>query len=271
MTITGGIKVFEKSDCLFKDGAEAVASSATDSANYMLSMNKYLRWDSIGSDDTTSEDITITFDSTTFSRLFLVSHNLKEFTITYGAGSTAFTNVVGIDGTKSGITETVFSENTSYYEFDAVTTTQINISALKTQVADDEKYITLVAVTTEMGTFEGYPQVTPMTDANEKRAQVQTGKYITQKSFETFNAKISQEHTSQEDIDLLNTMYERQQPFLLWLCGGKYGTANFSVEFKNWRLQDLYQVQTYGPVETRFRSNVYTSSPMTAIQLAEEV
>ncbi len=271
MTISGGIKVLEKSSSLFKDGSSAVSTSATGSINNILSMNRFLRWDTIGSDDITAETITITIPSTAMSRIFIVGHNLKDFSITYDVGLTAFTNVVGVDGTKTGIVETAFSENTAYYEFDSVTTTQINIIATKTQVANEQKYITVFITTDEIGTFEGYPNVKPETDANEKRSQVQTGKYITQKNFETFRAQISSEHTDQGDINIIESMYESQEPFLIWLCGGKYGTDNFAVDFKNWRLQDLYQVQTYNNLKTIWRDNSYIGSPMTGIKLAEEV
>jgi len=271
MTISGGIKVLEKSSSLFKDGGNATASSADGSIDNILSMNRFTRWDSVGSDDTTAETITITFASTTINRIFIVDHNLKDFAITYGAGASSFANVVGVDGSKSGIVETVFAENTSYYEFDSVTTTQINITATKTQSVDAQKYITIFVTTDEIGTFEGFVDVKPATDANEKRSQVLTGKYITQKNFETFQAQLKLQHTEQGDINIIESMYESQDPFLIWLCGGKYGTDNFSVDFKNWRLKDLYQVQTYNNIKTTWRNNSYIGSPITSIKFAEEV
>ncbi len=271
MTISGGVKFFDKSLCLLKDGAAVAASSADAAADNVLSMNRYLRWDSVGSDDTTTETLTITFPTATIDRLFIVGHNLKEYTITHGAIPTAFLSVVGVDGAKSGIVETAVTENTSYYEFTPISTNQINISAVKTQVADEEKYITIFAVTEELGTFVGFPSIQPAIDSNEKRAQVQSGKFITQKGFEVFSAKIALEHTDQDDIDLVNEIYERQEPFLIWLCGGRYGESYFSVDFKAWRLEDLYQVQTFGGIQNRFRSDIYTSSPMTTIQVGEEV
>lgn len=270
MTISGGIKLFEKSSSLAKDGSTIVVSSGAAGEN-ILSMNRELRWDSVGSDDTTTETLTITLPSATIDRIIIAEHNLKDFEITYGAGATSFTNVAGIDGSKSGIVETAFSENTAYYEFDAVTTTQINISATKTQIVDAQKFITIFVTTEELGTFIGFPDVSPEINSNVKRARVQTGKFISQKNFETFSAQLSSEHTEQADIDLMNTVYERQNPFIIWLCGGKFGTDNFSVNFKNWRLQDIYQVQTFGSMQTTFRNNVYISSPITRLRVAEEV
>lgn len=271
MTITGGIKFFEKSVCLSKDGATIVASSGNAASSNILSMNRYLRWDSVGSDDTTAETLTITFASATINRIFISDHNLKDFSITHGAGATSFVNVVGVNGSLSGIVETAFSESGAYYEFDSVTTTQINITATKTQIVDAQKFINVFIATEELGTFVGFPIPNIKTDANEKSATVQTGKKITQKNFEVFRGRFSFEYTEQADITLLNTLYERQEPFLIWLCGGKFGGQSFSVAFKNWRLKDVYQVQTSGSINTNFRNNIYTSSPMTNITVAEEV
>ena len=271
MTISGGIKFFDKSKCLLKDGAAVAASSGDASADYALSMNRYLRWDSVGSNDSTAETLVVTFPSATIDRILLVDHNLKDFSITYGAGASAFSGVVGIDGAGSGIVETAFTQDTAYYEFTPVTTTRINITATKTQIANAQKYITLIAATEEIGTLEGYPVITPTISSNEKRAQTIGGKYITQKSYEVFGAKLALEHTSQDDINILNTIYEAQDPFLIWPCGGKYGTTNFSVDFKSWRLKDLYQVQTFGQISNTFRKSIYTSSPITTITVGEEV
>lgn len=271
MSIIGGIKFFDASKCLFKNGASAVASSASDSANFILSTNKYIRWDSVESDDATTETITITFDSAQINRLFLVDHNFKSYTITYGSTPTDFINVTGLTGSISGIVETDYNLDTSYYEFDSVNTTQINITVTTTQVVDAQKYLNIFVVSKEVGTFEGYPNVTPSLNSNEKIAKTVTGKYVTQKNFEIFSCDISLEHTSQNDIDIISSVYDDQSPFLIWLCGGKYGTSNFSVALKNWRLKDLYQVQIAGEIETIFRNNIYTSSPILSFSVVEEV
>lgn len=271
MTISGGIKVFEKSGCLFKDGATIAASSADGAADNILSMNRFLRWDSVGSNDATTETLTITFDSAkTFSRLFLVDMNVKDFKVFYDTNQD-FSNVTTVDTTLAKIDVTNYGKDSAYFEFDEVTANNILIQFFNTQTANQEKFLTLAAITEELGTFIGFPDVKPATDANEKRSQVQTGKYITQKNFETFKAQISVEHTEQADIDLIDSMYESQDPFLIWLCGGKFGTENFSIEFKNWRLKDLYQVQTYNEMKTTWRNNNYTGSPITSIKFAEEV
>lgn len=271
MAITGGVKFFEKSSALLKDGATVTASTGGGSEDNILSMNKYLRWDSVGSDDATAETLTIAIPSAAIDRIFIVDHNLKDYSITYGSGASAFTNVVGVNGAKSGIVETAYSLDTSYYEFDEVVTDQINITATKTQIADAQKYIHIFIATKEIGTLEGYPEVTPSLDANESRAKLQNGKYITQKNFEVFDGELELGYISQNDVDIMNSAYESQDPFIIWLCGGRYGNSNFSIDLKNWRLKDVFQVQTFGDMRTTFNSNVYVNNPFVELRMAEEI
>ena len=272
MAITGGIKFFDRSQCLAKDGSVANPESGEDSGPYALSMNKYVRWDSVGSDDGTPVGFQVLFpEPTTFSRLFVVGTNIKEFIIFYN-NSDNFTNVISLNGPLvGGITEMDNTLDTLYYEFDEVTANSITLVMEATQIPDQDKYITLIAVTNEIGTLEGYPTTTPEIDANEKVARTQNGKFITQKGFEVFSGRLQLEYTSQNDINIFNSLYEGQEPFLIWLCGGKFGEENFSVEFKNWRLIDLFQVQTSGRIVTTFRSNVYTCSPLITVRFIEEV
>jgi hypothetical protein len=271
MAITGGIKFFTKSLGLAKDGATATVTSGDASALYALSMNKYIRWDSVGSNDTIWEDYILNFpEPTTINRLHLISTNIKEFDIYYNT-SLDFTNVLTLNGSTVGIHETNNTLNSLYYEFDSVTVNNITIRMQNTQIANEQKYITLIAPTNEIGTLEGYPQVKANTDQNDKLAKTQNGKYITQKGFEVFDSTLSYEYTNQADITLFKNLYEIQNPFLIWLCGGRFGTEYFSVEFSNWRLQDLFQVQTTGKIQTTFVNNVYTCAPKSSLKFVEEV
>jgi len=135
MAITGGIKFFDKNKADSLTGAMAIASSGDPSAGFILDRNNFTVWRSVGSDDTTTETITVTLSSSqTFNRLFLLRHNFKEFTVKYwnGFSFVNFVNVVGINGiATSGISETVYALGSSYYEFDSVTTDNCCNSSFK--------------------------------------------------------------------------------------------------------------------------------------------
>ena len=63
MTINGAPKIFEPSMALIKNGDSVVVNSGDASKDNMLDFDKATRYESIGSDDTTPEPFTITFDS----------------------------------------------------------------------------------------------------------------------------------------------------------------------------------------------------------------
>lgn len=144
MSISGGIKFFDLNLADSKTDASAVASSGNPSAGFVLDRNQYTVWRSVGSDDTTTETLEITLsESKTFDRLFLIRHNFKQFTIQYwDSGWTDFANIIGINGvTATQISETAYATNSAYYEFDAVTTDRILITATKTQIVDEQKFL----------------------------------------------------------------------------------------------------------------------------------
>lgn len=261
MPITGGIKFFKKSKTSFAKGATAVASSNSAAAKNVLSSNKFVIWQSLGSDDTTTETITITFTSATIDRIFLLSTNFKEFTVKYDVTGTPtdFTNVIGLDGSQSVIAETAYARDSAYYEVDPVTTTKIYITATKTQIVDAEKFLERFYATEEIGTFTGFPVVSKEElNQNINEQKVLSGNINSQKRIETFNATINfKKYTAiQNDYDILLDLSRRPESFLIWLCGGKFG-SNFSINRENWLLKNVYNVQTSGKLNAKWNNNIY--------------
>lgn len=261
MAISGGIKFFKQSKCLFVKDASATATSNNSVAKNLLTSNRFVRWVSSGSNDTTTETITITMPSATIDRLFLVDINLKEFTVKYDVSGTAtnFSNITGLSGSKSTISETGYSKDTAYYEFDAVTTTKIYITATKTQVANEEKSIERVYVTEELGTFEGYPQVSKEElVSNINKTKVLSGNLNVQKRLEVFQCSLSFKNypAIQNDYDILLSLNRRVDSFLIWLCGGKDGN-NFSIDRENWKLKNIYNVQVISSLPIKWNKGIY--------------
>jgi hypothetical protein len=251
MSCTGGIKFFEKSKCLSKDEATASATSGTGILN-ILDYNKVTRWISEGSDDITTETIEIFFDEVEIDRLFLINMNFKEFDIQYWDGISSyvdFANVLGLDGDLvGGISETIYAKDTAYYEFDEITTTRIRIRATKTQIVDEEKYLYNCYITSEIGTFQGYPSI-PREDAdqNESEFKVLSGRQNILKGNRQFETSLRfRAYPYKNDYDILETLFDIAEPFLIWLCGGKYEDADFKFQRRNWELKDVYNVQYSG-------------------------
>jgi len=277
MTISGGIKFFSRSSALFTDGTTATASTGS-GVNNILTNNQRVYWQSSGSDDLTTETITVTYNTTvTIDRIFLNRHNFKQFTIKYDSSSvwTDFTSAVGIDGaTASGnISETAFSEETAYYEVSSVSTTGIQITATKTQTTDAEKILYNLFTSAELGTLEYPPQITPLPFTRNPRASTNLGGLANiQKGFETVALSFEfSSHPSQSDMDLLTTLHDRDKSFLVWLCGGKRSTTDFRYQVKGYRLRDIFNMQTPGPISPYFPGSIYVNAPSNSIDLVQSV
>lgn len=272
--INGAVKFFDKAKNLFKDGTSILATSGQSSAKYMLDCNKYTQWESFGSNDITNEEILITLPSNKlFNRIFMVDFNLKSFEVLYwdGASYVSFSNVIGVNGANySGINTTSYSFDSAYFEFDAVTTDKIKIIAKTTQIANQEKYITKFLVTKEIGTFQGFPRVETASDRNEEKIKTIGGKWIVQKSFETVNIKINfKSHPYQNDNDILETLFDTEETFLVYPCGGRTGTNYFKIAQKTWGLKDVFNMQITGDINNKFEKGVYILGVTKDITLVE--
>ena len=165
MTIDGNIKTFELSKALLKNGATATATSGNSSAENVLDFNKITRYQSVGSDDSTTEVLVLTFPSPTdITRLLILNHNWKAYTITpitsgniednFGEdildsdsqaieddGATLeFQNVISLESSTpvEAIAETDYSLSSSYYEFTTMYASGLTISISQAQELNDE-------------------------------------------------------------------------------------------------------------------------------------
>ncbi len=275
MTITGGVKFFKRNTALFGSGTTAVASTNSASANNILTNRQLTYWQSIGSDDLTTETITITFNKTvTIDRILLNRINFKQFTVQYDLSSvwTDFTSVVGIDGSfVGGISETTFGDETAYYEFDSISTTGIQITATTTQTADREKIIYNLFTTEELGTLEGFPQISPIDPTRNPREDFGlSGLLNAQKGYEVVNFSMAfNNYPSQSDMDLLTTLHDSDDSFLVWLCGGRRGVNYFRYNIKGYGLRDIYNMQTSGGIKPSYPNSITINAPNNSISFVQ--
>lgn len=275
MSITGGIKFFDKSKSLGKDGATISASSGSSGAAFAIDRNPLTVWRSSGSDDTTTETLTITFPAaTTFSRIFLIGHNFKEFNVQYNnSGFTHFSSVTGLDGSKANISETAFADSTAYYEVASVTTDQLRIQVVKTQTANEEKFLNQVIVTNELGTLVGYPEVSDIPFSRSSRVgKMLSGRMKVQKSLPTLGVTLNLNPYPaglEADLDLLFSLNDREEPFLTWLCGGRRGQSYFRWAIPGFRLGDVVPMQLVTDLTSRYKSNYYCGAIEASFELYE--
>ena len=206
-----------------------------------------------------------------------MDHNFKGFNIKYDSGGSFvhFASVVGLDGSQTNITETSFADDTAYYEIPTTTTTRMQIEVTTTQTADEEKYLNQVLVTTELGTLVGYPDISNVEfSRNERSKKMLSGRVLTLKGDETFKCSLVFKNYPASlgaDIDLMTHLFDLEQTFLLWLCGGRRGTTYFRKALKGWRLKDIFSMQTSGAITPDYRENVYINPVNLKINSVEAV
>ena len=305
MTINGRPKIFDLSKALIANGDSVVCSSGTTSQNNMLDFDKATYWESIDSDDSTTETITITFNETVeLDRLLIVNHNFEDYTVTpvtsgtiddsdgdpiesdsdyledEGGSLIPFINVISLlsSTAQTGISETGYSLNNSYYEFTPIDCIGLVISISKAQelndLADQEKYCFNVIPTKEIGTFENYP-VLSSNDYQVIANQTINRLGRIRKLNPVFSASLNIDvGNSQNDIELLATLDSRENDFIFWANGGNL-TENESTSpyyrfsFKPYRLQDFYRCNIPASNLPSFLLNIYSNPVAASLQIIE--
>lgn len=272
------IKFFTRSKCLLQDATTITASSGQSAADRCLDRNPITYWRSVLSDDSTTETLEIEFSSDqTFDRILLQDHNFKAYTIQYFSGGmyVDFDSVVGLSGSMANITETAYDKDTSYYEFDEVTTSKILISVDTTQTVDAQKYISQVIVCAELGTLQGNPEISGTDlDRQLRNEKTLSGRIITLKSDQVFSVDLNFKNypaSLSDDIDLIFTLFDLDESFLIWLCGGKSGSNFFRKQMRGYRLRDIFPVQITAPLKPIYSNNVFVSSVNFSAQFKEAV
>lgn len=272
MSISGGIKLFDKSINLFVDGATITSSVSGDgSAEYAIDRSKITYFRSVGTNDSTQEILLIDWgEAKTIDRVLLLDHNFKLFDVYYDSNGsqnwTAFTGAVGLDGAIGGgsISETTFADNTAYYEVDSVTAYGLRVRCTSTQTTNAEKYINQIIATTELGTFTGYPTCNVISDRNLSIREVLNGRASVAKKneiflYELFLNEYPTNSTYNPDITLMENLHDREDPFIIWPCGGRRGSTYFPYAARGHRLKDAIQVQVLSPLTPIYTAGVYTN------------
>lgn len=163
--------------------------------------------------------------------------------------------------------------NTIYAEFEEITTDEIRIVAKTTQVADEEKETSCVLAMEEIGQFNLFPDIKSVNiDRNESKKKVLSEKYLVQKNFKTRSFSLGfSKHFDQYNMDLKALLFDREYPFYVWLCAGKFGEKYYKPTAEPHRLQDLITMQTSGNAGNLYGNNFYKGGINTSVKLIEVV
>lgn len=259
MSITGGIKFFEKSRSDVDNINTVITVSSGESLKYRINDRvTYTKWQSVGSNDSTTETIEIDFGAEyDIDRILLIRNNFKAFSVRYdNSGWSHFTNVVTKEGTQTNITETDNSKETNYYEFDKVTTQKILISVDTTQTADAEKFLFQFIATEEIGTFTGYPEYRHVFNQTKNKKEANRGKSKFSLLDEVFTCTMNfNYYPVAEDHQLVLSLWDSIKEFYIYPCGANEN--QFRFQQKGFRLKDIYLVYFDSEFDPNYARNVY--------------
>jgi hypothetical protein len=254
-TITGMVKVFYNNYLV--DYANTITLSSGTNSNYLYDFDRSTKWQSSGSNDTTTESIIVTFTSSqSISRLLFINENWKDYHVYYWNGSdyADFASVYkdATTAVASSISATANTNTSLYYEFTEVSTTKIKIEITKTLTTDAEKYLYELYIGKEIGTFTADLASLPnsikpvYSNTNAIYNKKSNGGIIKYERSNKFNAQFDiKELLNTADQTIINIMYDQGQ-FAILLCGSIPYTQ------RGWRNQDLFNVIIDGNEQVEF-------------------
>jgi hypothetical protein len=156
------------------------------------------------------------------------------------------------------------SGNADYDVDDFVITEYPEYASNDYPIVYPEKFVNQIVPTKEIGTFSGYPTIAgPMHSRNIRVKKMLSGKSKVQKSEDSLSLKVSlidypaNNVAYSNDVDTLMQLFDQDDPFLIWLCGGRYGSDYFGYTTRGFRLRDIYQVDIVSDYDLRYLRNIY--------------
>lgn len=284
MPITGGIKFFEASKTLANSvaGGNATAYSTTGSASadHAIDRNSFTVWQSVESTDGIREEWFVqTSELITVSRIFLLNINFKTVAVHYFDNGVEkdFSGAVGLYGTTpSGIVnEANWGLDSAYYEVTPVVTSLLKIITFSTQIANEPRRMGTFIATNELGTLVGFPDVKKIEkNKNIRVKKTLNGRMFVQKSVETKSYSIQFKNYPsklKDDLDLAVSLFDSDESFIVWLCGGRFGDPFFGYELVGFRLSDVITMQVTNNFNDTYQKNYYNGGINMKIDLSESV
>jgi hypothetical protein len=214
---------------------------------------------SIGSNDSTDEDIEIDFGGAVLvDAIWVDNHNIKSGSIQYWNGSayTAFS------------TPATWSANanvTSFFEFNQVSTSKIRVRATTTMVANAQKFTGEIAVLELIGTPDAGPSEVHVALSEDSRIhRLANGGSVYVLFGQKAQINITFSDALESDMSLFSTLKNLADPFYVYLSGGDQTLTELGF-----RPQDLYLVNYSNPFETTLHSAVLGIGEEIALELLE--
>lgn len=264
--MAGQIIFFDKNKADYEQDFVTVTASEGDAtADRVLNRSNLDGWVTEGSQDSSNTTFEIDLvDTREIDSILLAGHNFKSFKVEYwtGAAWAAFS---------PAIDETAETADGSFFEVASVSSSKVKLTVRGTQTADDDKILKQFIVTRKIGQLDAWPVIkSPKLDRDLRKNKMLSSKLHLVESVETYSAKLDVKILKLDaDLELIETLYEMNEGFLFWPCGGD--ESQFSSIRKGYRFEDIYLVRAMNPHSPGFYKGLYQSGIQITIDLAEVI
>lgn len=73
----------------------------------------------------------------------------------------------------------------------------------------------------------------------------------------------------QADLDLIYNLFDRDDNFLTWTCGGRNGEPYFKYQLRGFRIEDVIETQVVNIFKDSYRNNFYNGTVRLKLKLEE--
>ena len=265
------IRIYNKNKCDLSIDNVTITAANDEATNTGQDFVDLLRnrsnssgWATTGSSDTAT--CTLEFELASgqeVDTLILIEHNFKDYDLHYWTGI-AWTLIEAV---------TSNTETTNYHHFNSVIAYKIRVTINSTQVANEDKRMAQFIITDKLqsGQFEGFPVIQAVKHKTNKRVSTMlSGKALVVEGIGSTEFTLSYKLINLDnDLALLESMYNLKQGFLISLSGGD--EAQFSSSRIGYRKKDLYFVRMMDDYADNFYKGIYSSGVVIKAKLREAV
>jgi hypothetical protein len=233
--------------------------------DYMRNRNLTSAWATTGSSDAANTIIEgESGDTFSLSDLIIIGHNFKTFDIEY------------FDGTNWILIESIVDNDDTFTHVEqaSVLTNNVRLIVYNTMVANDDKKIVRFIIAEKLltGQFETWPKIEkPVQGVVRKTSVMLSGKSFISESIGSFSVTLKWDGglTSQNDINMIESMFLSRKAFMIWLSGGD--ETQFRFNLIGYRKEDLYIVKSMKDYTNPYYKGIYDTFIPQTIDLVEVV
>jgi len=263
-----GITFFDFNYALQEFLGSVTVSSNDDKKWLAFDDKKDTRWNSSG-EDTDGDAISVERDfevNRNIIAIFIYNTNISNISFEYYDGS--WHNITTGGGGNATITKSADNKYIYVLLNTKTSMSRIRITGSNTITANEEKSIYGIYAFDLIGTFTYPVAPNPSRRPNQIIQQREDSKnQVISKGFDwRFNLRF-RSHTQQNDIDLYNTLANREKEFYIWINGGS--EAQFTYKFEPYRFGDIYKVSNVDAINPSLTNNLYWTGLNDNLRLIE--